>query len=271
MACGETDSPKASAEEELGQFSISSLSPQEISSEGGERVVINGIGFASDDLVRVNGTECAAVFFASNSQLACLTPSTSVGEGTLSVTRQADQLTAEAPISVREPVGEPSGNDSADPVDDTGNVDVPPAEEPEAVVDYCHLQWPCSMEVESGQVAEEVYGWVYVAGVTDQAGQGDNIEMSLGVGLIDSDPSSEWTWSECEYNTDTPGLNPLANDEYMGVFETPEAAGSYRYTVRARIGGGPWTLCDFGETCGGLGTDDDFDINATGELTVVAP
>ena len=274
MACGETEATKASSEEELGPFSISSILPREVSSAGGDRVVIEGIGFAADDIVRVNGTECASTFFASDSQLACLTPATSVGEGALSVTRQADQLTAEVPISVQEPVGNSSEDDSAEPVvEDTGDTEDATPDEPEAVVEYCHLQWPCTMEVVAGQPSEDVYSWVYVAGVTDQVGQGDNIQVALGVGDLDAEPLADWDWSECSYFKDIDGLTTgdVANDEYVGAFEAPADAGTYRYAVRARIGEGSWTLCDFGASCGGEGSTDGFDINATGELTVVVP
>ena len=141
-------------------------------------------------------------------------------------------------------------------------------DQPVVVVEYCQLQWPCSMELETSQTSEEVYGRVYTAGVTDRSGAGENVQVSLGVGAPDADPSSDWTWSECVYNADADGLSSgdMANDEFMGTFQAPDAAGTYRYTVRARIGDGPWTLCDFGSSCGGEGTADGFDINAFRKL-----
>ena len=283
VACGESSSTKpASVEQDLGLLALSSVVPSEIGDVGGERVVVYGTGFVEDIVVRINGVDCASTYFASSAELACVTPPAEVGEGTISVERFADEATAERPIYVIEATVVPGEADTASPVEDSGTTDdeTDVTEDPPAdVVEYCNLQYPCSMALEAGAISETVYGRIYAAGVTDREGPGENLQVALGVGAVDEDPSSEWSWTECEYNTDIDGLTSgdIANDEFMGTFEAPTTAGTYRYTVRARIGDGPWTLCDFGESCAtedgtpGQGTNDGFDVNATGVVTVTTP
>jgi len=279
IACGDSTSTSKTVAPDLEPLSLVDVSPAEISAEGGDRVVLEGSGFQEDSVLRINGVDCVSTFFASDRQMACVTPPADVGEGVVSITRVSDQATTELPISVREMTDSPSGGDTADQFSDTGapgeDTDADSQEEEvlTVLVDYCHLQWPCSMELEASQTSEEVYSWVFLSGTTDQSGAGESIQVAVGVGSEDVDPSTGWAWSDCVYNTDTDGLTPgdLANDEFKGTFQAPSTAGAYRYAARARVGDGPWTLCDFGESCGGAGSDDGFDIAATGVLTVVEP
>lgn len=140
-------------------------------------------------------------------------------------------------------------------------------------VDYAHLQWPCSVSAATGEEID-VYGWVYVVGVTDGSGEGGDIEAQVGFGPTTADPSvddSSWTWFDAAYNTDKDGLAPgdLANDEYAATMIAPSSAGTYAYAYRFSTDyGASWVYADLGDDCGGVGTIDGFDLADAGEMTV---
>jgi hypothetical protein len=152
-----------------------------------------------------------------------------------------------------------------------GSMEVVAAEEP---VDYCHVQWPCSMTVAAGAESDPVYAWIYEHLESDGYGAGDGIEFRLGVGPDGSDPatSADWAWSEMVYNGDKDGLldGDLANDEYVGTFTAPGSPGSYDYAAMASADYGlTWTYCDLGgDSCNYGGSTDGYDPSDAGELTV---
>ena len=137
-------------------------------------------------------------------------------------------------------------------------------------MDYCHIQYPCSMSAGEGAVTESVYVWVYKWGVTDGPGVGADVSVELGIGAAGSVPDDGWTWTEASYINDKDGLSPgdLANDEYTSTLTAPSTLGIYDYAARTRVGEGPWLLCDLGHTCGGVGSDDGYDPATAGVLTV---
>ena len=149
---------------------------------------------------------------------------------------------------------------------DTGDPLVP--------VDYCHLQWPCTLNTASGTPSSTLYVWVYQAGVTEGVGVGPGIQVEVGVGPDGSNPatSSSWVWSGASYNVDTDGLSvgDRANDEYSGNFVAPLVSGSYDYCGRVSADGGrSWAYCDLGGSgCGGSGSSDGYSAVTTGNLTV---
>ncbi len=136
---------------------------------------------------------------------------------------------------------------------------------PSVPVDYCHMQWPCSLSLDSGAESETVYAWIYQDGASPGLGAGVGIGFDLGIGDDGSDPETDpsWVWSSMSYATDKDGLSPgdLANDEYAGTLTAPPAPGSYDYTARATADNGlSWTLCDLGgETCNVGGSTDGYD------------
>jgi hypothetical protein len=127
-----------------------------------------------------------------------------------------------------------------------------------------------------GATSEEVYGWVYLAGVTVGAGQGARIEGQVGVGADGSDPEAGgWTWTDAAYLGDKDGLSEgdLANDEYVATFTAPPTAGAYDYAFRFRSDAqSGWWYCDAGgddsDGCGGAGLDDGYQPENAGQLTV---
>ncbi len=149
-----------------------------------------------------------------------------------------------------------------------GLVEVVPPTNEEAV-DYCHLQWPCSLSVAPNGISDEVYAWIYQGGVSDRTGPGDLILFDLGVGERGTDPESDvsWSWSSMAYLGDQDGLTAgdLANDEYVGTLRGPATAGTYDYVARASADDGlTWTLCDLGgDSCNEGGSSDGYDNPGT--------
>jgi hypothetical protein len=174
-----------------------------------------------------------------------------------------------------------SGLDVTDVTDDTAwafhaDTGVTPVDtgppDPVVPIDYCHLQYPCTLEVQRGVASEPVYVWVYQDGATPGAGQGPGVQVELGWGPDGGHPEDGgWTWAPMSFFADKDGLTPgdLANDEYSGAF-VPRARGTWDYAARASADGGvSWTLCDDGGiTCGGVGSSDGYDAANAGELIV---
>jgi len=145
-----------------------------------------------------------------------------------------------------------------------GSIEVSPADI-EIDVDYCHVQWPCSTTAAAGTESEPIYAWIYQYGVTQGEGQGEGVTMYVGVGKAGTDPETDasWAWYPMDYNVDTDGLSQgdLANDEYMGNFLAPAAAGTYDYAVRASADYElSFTVCDLGgDACNYGGSGDGYD------------
>lgn len=274
--------PKDSADTaEPAPFALLELAPDSGPAAGGTTVSVRGTGLTAATTATVGGAPCASLTWLSSEELACVTPPGAAGEARFAVTE--DGAEQSLPFSYTDGAdtgdtgadtgdGRDSGTDSADSGADTGpdtGQDTAVATEP---VDYCHLQWPCTMSAAAGTQSDVVYGWVYEGSVTEGVGRGTLVTMEVGVGPDGSDPatSAGWTWSSMSYNVDKDGLFPgdLANDEWMGTFTVP-AAGAWDFAVRATAdGGASFAYCDVGgDTCGGAGTDDGYDPADAGQLT----
>jgi len=139
-------------------------------------------------------------------------------------------------------------------------------------IDYCHIQWPCGTTAVAGGEMETVYIWVYESGVTDAEGEGEGIEVQLGIGTHGSIPNEDWTWFDATYNMDKVSDDgALANDEYAAVGTAPLETINHDYAGRTRISDGPWLLCDLGGECGGHGSNDGYSPFTTGQLSVTSP
>ncbi len=119
---------------------------------------------------------------------------------------------------------------------------------PVQTVDWCVFQHPVAAQnMVAGVASTDLYGRVYVSGVTDGAGQGAGVTAQFGYGPDGTDPAAAgWSWSTGAYYISVDGLVPggLANDEYTGTLTIP-TAGEYRLAVRfSRDGGASWTYCD---------------------------
>jgi len=106
--------------------------------------------------------------------------------------------------------------------------------------DWGNLQWPPATTTYPGTATSNIYGRVYVKGVTDGAGQGPGVTAQAGVGPngINPDGSSLWNWFGASYNTDYG-----TNDEYMTTL-TVGTTGRFDYAYRYTQNGLEWTYGD---------------------------
>jgi hypothetical protein len=113
-------------------------------------------------------------------------------------------------------------------------------------IGWCNTQYPETITANG----ETVYGRVYVAGVTDAAGQGTGITAELCY-FVDGETMDNSTCVPATYNTDDAG-----NDEYMATL--PDLAdGYYSYYFQFKNDGDTvFSPCDLNNTVAGTnGTD----------------
>ncbi|MCF7911265.1 MAG: lamin tail domain-containing protein [Candidatus Cloacimonetes bacterium] len=97
---------------------------------------------------------------------------------------------------------------------------------PTTSIGWGNLQWPYNTQIVEGEITENIYGQVWMDGVTNEAGQGIGITAQVGYGADGSTPGDDWTWFDTVYNADSG-----ANDEYMGNL-SGMLEGLYDYTYR---------------------------------------
>jgi hypothetical protein len=101
-------------------------------------------------------------------------------------------------------------------------------------IDWANLQWPATGTVCLGQT-HNVYGQLYIAGITNGAGAANGVIAQVGVNSSNTDPST-WpanAWSIANFNTQVGN-----NDEYTAGIGNLLAAGTYYYTFRYSLGQG---------------------------------
>ena len=94
-------------------------------------------------------------------------------------------------------------------------------------IGWGNLQWPLNISIVQGETTENIYGQVWMGGVTDAPGQGEGIIAEFGYGTDGSTPDETWTWLEPYYFGDAG-----SNDEYAFNLECLMPAGDYDYTYR---------------------------------------
>ncbi len=106
-------------------------------------------------------------------------------------------------------------------------------------IGWAGLQWPHSINhVLSVNPTENIYGQVWVPGITDVKGDPASIWAQVGFGAQGSDPSTWTTWKVMDQNS---GCNCGNNYEYMANLR-PEQTGAFDYLVRFSTDGGiHWT------------------------------
>jgi hypothetical protein len=88
---------------------------------------------------------------------------------------------------------------------------------------------------------DNVYGQVWIAGVTNQPGATEGLIAQLGFGPDGSDPDGNpaWTWVDAAFNVDVGN-----NDEFVASL-LPEAVGAYDYLYRyTTTNGRDWLYAD---------------------------
>ena len=106
---------------------------------------------------------------------------------------------------------------------------------PAYIIDWANLQWPFTVTHTIGTTpTENIYGQVYIAGVTDSPGLTPGLLAQVGYGTNLSDPrgNSEWTWFDASFN-----VQAGDNDEFGGTL-LPEETGEFDYVYRYSTNGG---------------------------------
>jgi len=274
---GSGDGPRSG---EAAELTINGSTPTQGPAAGGVLVTVQGSGFQDASELTLDGAPCENLVVLSSVELTCLTPDLSMESletrtAWFRLVRLDDGQEAELEFVLVAGEGGDTGL-----VTDTGSTDTGPASDTgghvpreEDPLDYCHLQWPCSLSSVAGESTENIYTWVYELDATEGVGQGPGILVELGLGPDGATEMAQFTWSEAGYFADKDGLTSgdLANDEYVGSL-TPEDPGDFDIWARVSADeGATWTLCDLGgEGCSGLGSGDGYSPDASIPL-VVAP
>ncbi|MDF1520599.1 MAG: alpha-amylase family glycosyl hydrolase [Brevefilum sp.] len=113
---------------------------------------------------------------------------------------------------------------------------------PAYVIGWANLQWPPTINHTIGiSPTENIYGQVYIDGVTNLPGATPGLMAQVGFGPVGSDPMGnlDWTWEDAVFNT-----NAGNNDEFMGKL-VPEILGTFAYVYRYSTNGGEsWFYAD---------------------------
>jgi hypothetical protein len=144
------------------------------------------------------------------------------------------------------------------------------------LVDWANLQSPSTATITQGSTFT-AYGQVYEPGVTNiSSSQGSGITVEFGISPLNSNTNpNTWTnWTTTSYNNscllcgdlDNNGIPD--NDEYYATTGGALTAGTYYYTFRYSLNGGPYMYGGYNGGGGGFwnGTTD-----VSGTLTVTAP
>lgn len=98
---------------------------------------------------------------------------------------------------------------------------------PPPTVDWANLQWPGDGIIDLG-TSYNVYGQIYLNGVTDPVGPGVGIQAWVGYSLSDTDPSTWTNWVPATFNTEVGN-----NDEFVADLGAAlTQGGTYFYATR---------------------------------------
>jgi hypothetical protein len=128
-----------------------------------------------------------------------------------------------------------AGNESAD----SNEVDALPHYN----IGWANLQWPPTLNhtISAVNRTGNVYGQVWIDGVTYKPGATESLLAQLGFGPTGSNPQGNlaWNWVDASFN-----VNAGNNDEFVASL-LPEAVGSYDYVYRySTTNGRDWLYAD---------------------------
>jgi hypothetical protein len=137
-------------------------------------------------------------------------------------------------------------------------------------IGFCRLQFP-DVIIEDQGTDVDVFGRLYIAGLTDLSGVNDlapQVSGSVGYGPDGTDPAVDLTWTwvpgtpNAGYGPASPGYE-ANNDEYQAVLSVP-GPGTYDYAFRfSGDGGTTFTYCD-GQPAG---SSDGYQPANAGQMT----
>jgi glycosidase len=152
-------------------------------------------------------------------------------------------------------------------LDAAGNESAPSNEVsalPHLTIGWANLQWPPSMThtLSVTDRTDDVYGQVWIDGVTNLPGPTASLRAELGFGPDGSNPSGNaaWEWVDARFNVDVGN-----NDEFVASL-LPDAVGTYDYAYRySTTDGREWIYADLD------GIQNGYSPAQAGSLTVTPP
>jgi len=158
-------------------------------------------------------------------------------------------------------------------LDAAGNASAPSNEVsglPHLVIGWANLQWPpaTSHVVSAVNRTENIYGQVWIDGVTSQPGPTPSLIAQLGFGPDNSDPdgNAAWQWVDAAFNTDAGN-----NDEFVASL-LPETTGTFDYAYRYSVTGGrDWVYADLDGIGNGYSTGQAGSLEVTLSSDTTAP
>ncbi|WP_322513253.1 alpha-amylase family glycosyl hydrolase [Chloroflexus sp.] len=109
-------------------------------------------------------------------------------------------------------------------------------------IGWANLQWPPSIDhtISAITFTPDIYGQVWINGVTNQPGATPGLRAQVGYGPQGSDPrGAGWVWVEASFNVDAGN-----NDEFRARLQ-PETVGTFNYVFRySTTGGRDWIYAD---------------------------
>jgi hypothetical protein len=114
---------------------------------------------------------------------------------------------------------------------------------PHLTIGWANLQWPPSIShtISALNRTPNIYGQVWVDGVTNQPGPTEGLRAQVGFGPDGSDPAGNaaWTWEDAVFNVDAGN-----NDEFVGSL-LPDRTGTFDYAYRyTTTDGRSWVYAD---------------------------
>lgn len=149
-------------------------------------------------------------------------------------------------------------------LDSAGNESAPSNEVsalPHYTIGWANLQWPPTLNhiISTTNRTDNVYGQVWIDGVTNQPGATPGLRAQLGYGPQGSDPAGNgaWTWVDAAFHMDAGN-----NDEFVASL-LPEQTGTFDYAYRySTTNGREWLYADLD------GSGNGYDPAQAGKLTV---
>jgi glycosidase len=132
---------------------------------------------------------------------------------------------------------------------------------PHLAIGWANIQWPPSLThtISTTTRTDNVYGQVWIDGVTSAPGPAPTLQAQLGWGPDGSNPAGNtaWQWVDATFNGDSG-----SNDEFVASL-LPDRTGSFDYAYRySTTGGADWVYADLD------GTGNGYDPSEAGDLTV---
>jgi len=141
---------------------------------------------------------------------------------------------------------------------------------PHYTIGWANLQWPPTLDhiISAVNRTDNIYGQVWIDGVTNQPGATPTLRAQLGYGPDGSDPAAGgWIWVDAAFHKDDGN-----NDEFVASL-LPETTGTFDYAYRyTTTSGREWLYADLDGTGSGYSPAQagDLIVESTGDTSAPA-